>query len=154
MIVRDGVPFANSKNGKFPVFSASHFMCNHVILRNVTKGFDCIFKLMWIAGLYEILCLCCVDLCSADSRLAPSQWERSLQSNTVSHSLGANLEWSLFMFVDTVLFLNNTIFHKILSIVTLYFGHEGEIWCDFCHCIYRHRALSVTRWCWTMFNVN
>ena len=27
-----------------------------------------------------------------DSRLAPSQWETSLQSNTVSHWLGANLE--------------------------------------------------------------
>ena len=28
----------------------------------------------------------------ADSRLAPSQWEASLQSNGVSHGLGANLE--------------------------------------------------------------
>ena len=28
----------------------------------------------------------------ADSRLAPSQWETSLQSNVVSHWLGANLE--------------------------------------------------------------
>ena len=28
----------------------------------------------------------------ADSRLAPSQWETSLQSNAVSHWLGANLE--------------------------------------------------------------
>ena len=27
----------------------------------------------------------------ADSRLAPSQWETSLQSNAVSHWLGANL---------------------------------------------------------------
>ena len=31
----------------------------------------------------------------ADSRLAPSQWETSLQSNAVSHWLGANLEWAL-----------------------------------------------------------
>ena len=30
--------------------------------------------------------------CRADSRLAPSQWETALQSNTVSHWLGANLE--------------------------------------------------------------
>ena len=29
---------------------------------------------------------------SADSSLAPSQWETSLQSNAVSHWLGANLE--------------------------------------------------------------
>ena len=31
----------------------------------------------------------------ADSRLAPRQWETSLQSNTVSHWLGANLESAL-----------------------------------------------------------
>ena len=29
---------------------------------------------------------------TADSRLAPSQWETWLQSNAVSHWLGANLE--------------------------------------------------------------
>ena len=33
----------------------------------------------------------------ADSRLAPSQWETSLQSNAVSHWLGANLESSLIL---------------------------------------------------------
>ena len=32
----------------------------------------------------------------ADSRLAPSQWETSLQSNAVSHWLGANLESALW----------------------------------------------------------
>ena len=32
----------------------------------------------------------------ADSRLAPSQWEMLLQSNTISHWLGANLESNLF----------------------------------------------------------
>ena len=31
----------------------------------------------------------------ADSRLAPSQWETALQSNAVSHWLGANLEAAL-----------------------------------------------------------
>ena len=31
-----------------------------------------------------------------DSRFAPSQWETSLQSNTVSHWLGANLESALY----------------------------------------------------------
>ena len=30
--------------------------------------------------------------CRVDSRIAPSQWETSLQSNAVSHWLGANLE--------------------------------------------------------------
>ena len=32
----------------------------------------------------------------ADSRFVPSQWEKSLQSNTVSHCLGANLESALW----------------------------------------------------------
>ena len=36
-------------------------------------------------------------LFSADSRLAPSQWETSLQSNAVSHWLGANLESALLL---------------------------------------------------------
>ena len=31
----------------------------------------------------------------ADSKLSPGQWETSLQSNAVSHWLGANLEWAL-----------------------------------------------------------
>ena len=34
--------------------------------------------------------------CRADSRFAPSQWETSLQSNAVSHWLGANLESALY----------------------------------------------------------
>ena len=34
----------------------------------------------------------------ADSRLAPSQWETSLQSNAVSYWLGANLESALNVF--------------------------------------------------------
>ena len=35
--------------------------------------------------------------CRAEFRLAPSQWETSLQSNAISHWLGANLESSLLM---------------------------------------------------------
>ena len=42
---------------------------------------------------------CCIKYRSYiirdDSRLAPSQWETSLQSNVVSHWLGANLESAL-----------------------------------------------------------
>ena len=33
----------------------------------------------------------------ADSRFAPSQWETSLQSNAVSHWLGADPESALYM---------------------------------------------------------
>ena len=32
------------------------------------------------------------------SKYAPSQWETSLQCNDVSHWLGANLDWSLYIF--------------------------------------------------------
>ena len=35
------------------------------------------------------------SISGADSRLAPSQWETSLQSNSVSHWLGANLKSAL-----------------------------------------------------------
>ena len=34
----------------------------------------------------------CFHINRADSRLALSQWEKSLQSNPLSHWLGANLE--------------------------------------------------------------
>ena len=52
----------------------------------------------WVAGDHRygatLLCL------RADSRLAPSQWETSLQSNAVSHWLGANLESALCLQVQ------------------------------------------------------
>ena len=36
-------------------------------------------------------------ICRTNSRLAPSQWETSLQSNAVSHWLGANLESAFYV---------------------------------------------------------
>ena len=42
----------------------------------------------------------------ADSRLAPSQWETSLQSNTISHLLGTNLESALNSQGDRALIWN------------------------------------------------
>ena len=38
----------------------------------------------------------------ADSRLPPSQWEPSLQSNAVSHWLGANLDSALYPYLPEV----------------------------------------------------
>ena len=38
---------------------------------------------------------CRVSRCKVDSRLAPSQWDMSLQSKAVSHWLGANLDSTL-----------------------------------------------------------
>ena len=52
-----------------------------------------------------------------DSRLAPSQWETSLQSNAVSHWLGANLE-SALSFVAAA-WLNHLVQH-----------HNQTIWCS------------------------
>ena len=40
------------------------------------------------------------DAGRVDSRFAPSQWKTSLQNDTVSHWLGANLESALIMCVD------------------------------------------------------
>ena len=46
------------------------------------------------------MCYFLGDSTSADSRFAPSQWETLLQSNTVSHWLGANLESALYYCCD------------------------------------------------------
>ena len=43
----------------------------------------------------------------ADSRLAPSQWETSLQDNAVSHWLGANLESALVSIGHSEIACNN-----------------------------------------------
>ena len=45
--------------------------------------------------LYSIISYMLQYNCRADSRFAPSQWETSLQSNAISHCLGANLESAL-----------------------------------------------------------
>ena len=47
---------------------------------------------------------------SVHSRLAPSQWETSLQSSTVSHWLGANLESALGVYLGGILIVSK--FHK------------------------------------------
>ena len=38
----------------------------------------------------------------ADSRFVPSQWETSLQSNAISHWLGANIESTLILYCTAV----------------------------------------------------
>ena len=52
-----------------------------------------------LPGMYETLSVTCHTgrwiNSKADSRLAPSQWEMSLQSNAISHWLGKNLESAL-----------------------------------------------------------
>ena len=53
---------------------------------------------------HPLCCLLYPEL-RADSRLAPSQWETLLQSNAVSHWLGANLEsalWAVFIMLPNL----------------------------------------------------
>ena len=58
----------------------------------------------------------------ADSRLAPSQWKTSLQSNAVSHWLGANLESALH--IITWCPAGTTPFQKPMMV---------PFWRKFCH---------------------
>ena len=51
-----------------------------------------VYKCDWQTDTVEI-----GPVCKADSRLAPSQWETSLQSNGISHWLGANLESAVWV---------------------------------------------------------
>ena len=44
-------------------------------------------------------------MCRADSRLASSQWETSLQSNAVSHRLGTNLELAVYGLLSPIIYL-------------------------------------------------
>ena len=57
------------------------------------------WKLLWkclqTGGHFVLASTWKINKNMADSRLAPSQWETSLQSNTVSHWLGANLQSAL-----------------------------------------------------------
>ena len=48
----------------------------------------CIISLRWTGMVANDMIYC-----RADSRIAPNQWEMSLQSNAFSHWLGANLDW-------------------------------------------------------------
>ena len=58
--------------------------------------FTHMLKKKWFIVIFHKYC-CCTNMGQfrADSRLAPSQRETSLQSNTVFHWLGANLESAL-----------------------------------------------------------
>ena len=56
--------------------------------------------------------------CRVDSRLAPSQWETSLQSNAVSRWLDANLEsvleWRKKMQIVTKIPIKETVFESTI----------------------------------------
>ena len=69
-LIGDGL----STQGEYNIYSISHKICT---LFYMLAGYSCIITP------------------SADSRLAPNQWETSLQCNAVSHWLGASLESAL-----------------------------------------------------------
>ena len=57
-----------------------------------------------------------MTLYRADSWLAPSQWETSLQSNAVSHWLGANLESDLLQIVAVIILILLTHWGRVTHI--------------------------------------
>ena len=64
----------------------------------------------------------------ADSRFAPIQWETSLQSNGVSHWLGANLESALALWV-TMLMMGQKVIIKKYGHNELLMAHKTKGWC-------------------------
>ena len=94
--------------------------------------------------------------CRVDSRLAPSQWKTSLQSSTVSHWLGANLESALYMYnhsclhvdidIDSALFNINTKTAQIMWCDEINSWNKNEWpippWSSFGHCIYVWRLTA------------
>ena len=69
------------------------------LMLDLSQNWTFLIEVWWhMACISELLIqimACRLFRTRADSRLAASQWETSLQSNTVSHWLGANLESGL-----------------------------------------------------------
>ena len=80
------------------------FHKRYPIARQLGQGMGCLF---W----FKVWFIFCLSRCSdvsiimADSRFASSQWETSLQSNAVSHWLGANLGSALIIILYCTAFL-------------------------------------------------
>ena len=72
-----------SKQGFFLYWSDSIFMLRMVSIKP------------WLVMTQPMRYTQCRHVTRADHRFAPSQWDTSLQSNTISHWLGTNLESAL-----------------------------------------------------------
>ena len=68
----------------------------------------------------------CYQFGLADSRFVPSQWETSLQSNSVSHWLGANLESTLIVVPCQVPIIETGLFQRDLAETK--FSSYGSFW--------------------------
>ena len=93
----------------------------------------------------------------ADSRFAPSQWETSLQSNAVSHWLGANLDT---MYVLTALLLDCLVwtilslksYSKFYDVIN---GRHFTRYCPFVLGIHRSLVEPFTDlWCFFVVNLH
>ena len=76
---------------------------------------------------------------SSSSRLAPNQWETSLQSNAVSHWLGTNLEPALYESIYSNL--------NITSVVVSVLAIPASAWWHGSHCWYwslKHIGINRT----------
>ena len=107
------------------------------------------WKIDWVFRTLADAFLFPLGLLMADSRLAPSQWETSLQSNGVSHWLGANLEWALPL--HCILYeipLLGSITARLpgsrLFTVCVYFAYCV---CLFCACCYTEICLCLLSVC-------
>ena len=83
-----------------------------------------------------------LDIFKADSRFALSQWETSLQSNTVSHWLGANLESVLILkYTNAVLAQFPDAIHVVwLSTMHAlrWFTTRKQKWCQFLENLHKY----------------
>ena len=87
----------------------------------------------------------------ADSRFAPSQWEMSLQNNSISHWLGANLESALHHDIDCEelfdvkwLKLTHSIFTGVFVLLEVLYEYYSDIidW-PYCRVKWYHKTWST-----------
>ena len=75
----------------------------------------------------------------ADSGLAPSQWEMSLQSNAISHWLGANLESALHQLITKTNHIHDIHYWPVLP-------WKWTSFCYFSPAVYCVLTRSLTHW--------
>ena len=80
---------------------------------------------------------CHMVMFRADSKLAPNQWETSLQCNAASHWLGANLESTLMLlwvperYVSMETLSTTSVWYQILEIIGCHFLKLLAAWSQF-----------------------
>ena len=85
-------------------------------------------KILYSCKLHKYITI----LCRANSRLALSQWETSLQSNAVSHWLGANLESAQLCLPTTTESNDIGGSNDVDAATTVWTLTEGTLWTRMC----------------------